>query len=69
MLLRAVLVVLLVFLSLFAWRAWRQMPAFARCAAVLAAVTGLFLTRYPTALGIGVLLAFSVVAFVSSRKG
>jgi hypothetical protein len=69
MLIRAVLAILLAFLGLFAWRAWRHMPALARGAAALAAVTGLFLTRYPSALGFGVLLGCSLAVFVSSRKG
>ena len=69
MLLRAVLVLLLAFLCLFAWRAWREMPAFARLAAALAAVAALVLTRYPSALLIGILLACSLVVFVSRRKG
>ena len=69
MLIRAVLVLLLAFLCLFAWRAWREMPVFARLAAALAAIAGLLLARYPSALGIGILLACSLVVFVSRRKG
>jgi hypothetical protein len=69
MILRAILVLLLGFLSLFAWRAWRDMPAFARFAAAMAAVTALILAQHPSFLGAGVLLACSLVVFVSSRKG
>lgn len=48
--LRLGLVLVIVLLGLFAWRAWRPMPNAALLAAAVALVGGVFLLRAPVAL-------------------
>lgn len=68
MLFRAALVLVLSLLALFAWRAWRPMPALALGATVLAGAAGLLLLRYPAALGASALLTWGLFALVSRGK-
>jgi len=68
MLLRAALIAAFVFLSLFAWRGWKELPSFARIAAAAAVVIGIVMLRIPGALLASVLLTWALSAWIASRR-
>jgi len=57
MVVRAAVILALVLLGFFAWRAWRPMPNLALFTAVVAGAAALFLLRSPFALALTGLLA------------
>jgi hypothetical protein len=68
LLFRLLPVVFFVLLALFAWRGWRELPALARVAALLAALVGIWLLRTPGALTAAFLLTWMLASWASARK-
>jgi len=67
MVVRALLVLVLAFGVLFAWRAWRPMPGLAIFAAMAAAGVGALLLGKPLLAGLGLLIAAALIAYVSRK--
>ena len=68
MLLRALLVVLFVFSTLFVWRGWRSYPGLSIVAALVAAVTGALLVNSPFLGALGFVAVAVLIYFASRTK-
>ncbi|MGV3724908.1 MAG: hypothetical protein ACO1SX_28745 [Actinomycetota bacterium] len=66
---RAVIILALVLLGIFAWRAWKPMPNLALFVAVVAGGGALFMLRSPYALVLTALLAGGFVWVIRKNDG
>jgi hypothetical protein len=66
---RAALILGLVLLGFFAWRAWRPMPNLALLVAILAGIGSLFVLRSPYALALSGLLAIACFWVIRNNRG